>query len=466
MGKVQIKGDLTKTGQTLATLTNQRIFYAPGVSFWKAYSDSRMGVGYPDQLAESLPNPYVNEAASEFDSRNPSWKLRNATADALTRKDNLFPTLLPYLGSNTAVDRPFLRNYFFEANQIYYRPADVANRWMESPTTQLNAFPQFSKKDIGSGMTAYTLPASKGLVYAASEIDSICSYSDLLSVQASKAAFVYATDPQLSQYVSESCTSSFDRELRDTTAKTSLASVSTLKHSPDLGWSPGYLSFYEGEAFSSQIEDFLYTRVADTVTLTVPLAPANTQPYLKYLVSPRGGSLSINGEVLNSFTSGAAQWRYARLHQVNSQERATIYSISGENAVEAIVYLHDSTKAKTAQRALGTSEISYTYQNPTTYRANIASATTEKKLLIVAENYNSNWKLVAGGKEYPSIMINTWSNGFLIDGSITGDVKIVYSQQPLFLTLLILSLLGWVASAGYSLQRFYQSKGNANSSHE
>ena len=436
MGSVNLPADLRKTDQTISELSQERAFYPPNLDFWKLKSDSRIGANYPDQIADSFNNSSVTEASSDLNTRNLSWKLRDAAVNDFMTKDLSFLIMLPYLGSDVIVDRKYLDSYYFASVDMADKRLELRTRWMaESNEEKLKSYPTLKQTNVSSETSIYKLPESKGLVYLSSTPYDVCNYGEV-----DRGADSFFNNPagQIIPFLSDKCTGQ-EELILNSENKLDFSKVNNWKHSADLGWSPGYLSFYESQGFSNEINDFAFTRVPDQFNFSIDATPSDQHLYAKYYTSPRAGEIRINDFSINA-ESDTEGWHVEKISQLDSQKDFIVKSISGENAIEFIGYLSEKDQIKTevSTQKLGQSNLTYKNVNPTKYDISIDTKTTEPKLIILSENFNLGWKLKFGNREFSPILSNTYSNGFIIPGDINGRGSIEYVPQKKYRVLLIL----------------------------
>ena len=427
--------DLKELDSTIANFTTGRVFYPPNLNFWKLSLDKRIGVNYPDQIANSLGNSSVSQASSELDTITPVWKLRNAVVNDFMVKDRAFSNLLPYLGSNLIVDRKYLDSYYYASVGIEKKRLELRHRWMaESNEQKLKSWPDLKKTVLADNTDVYEVREGKDLVYLSTKPQEICNFDD---VENSSDSFFYKPNLKVSDHLVDGCDNRIEEMLNKSENKLDFSNLPNLKHSADLGWSPGYLSFYESKLFSDTIDDFVFTRIPDDITFSLP---GNGQLYLKYYSSPRSGRISLDGQVIET-KSETEKWVFLSVEH-DQDNTYTIESIDGENAIGGMGFVDlGKEQAKQEIQPLGQSPISWIKINPTEYQLNITEPTAGPKLIILSENYNPAWKLKVGNSVIDPILANTYANGYLISGDITGLGKIAFEGQSRYRALLAMEII-------------------------
>lgn len=440
MGSVNLPSDLKAVDKRINELTQNRIFYPPNLGFWKLKDDKRLGVNYPDNIAYSFDGSPVNQASSDLDGKTLSWKLRNAAVNAFMLKDGQFTVLLPYLGSDLIVDRKYLNSYYFLSVGIDRLRQELRQRWMgESNEQKLASYPELKKESVSDQTDIYQLSDQKGLVYLSTNPANVCSYSN---VDSSIDSFIFQPEKIISPYLINKCSDNMGQAFASSTNKLNFGTIKTLKHNGSLGWSPGYLSFYESKVFSDTIDDFLFTRVQDQFSFDLTQENAGDTLYLRYFSSARAGKISVNNTITE--TKGETErWMDIQVNpSVDGQY--SVKSLDGENAIGGFAFLNQSdlTAADSdfAQKQLGSGELKWDKINPTKYEFNLKSNSAGDKLIILSENFNSGWKLTINGKTIDPILINTYANGFLIPDGIEGRGTIEFVPQKTYRMLLYTSL--------------------------
>ncbi|MEI6499098.1 MAG: hypothetical protein WCO23_03990 [bacterium] len=439
MGSVNLPKDLKAVNQRINELTRDRIFYPPNLSFWKLKDDKRSGINYPDNIAYSFDSSPVNQASSDLDGKNLSWKLRNAVANDFVMKDGGFTTLLPYLGSNLIVDRKYLDSYYFLSVGIDQLRHELRQRWMDETNEQkLESYPDLKKEAVSDQTDIYQLNDQKGLVYLSKNSANVCNYANTSNDIDS---FFYQPNKAISPYLIDKCSDKIGQAFADSENKLNFGTIKTLKHNGNFGWSPGYLSFYESKVFSDTINDFLFTRVADQFSFNLSQKNMSDTLYLRYFSSARSGKISVNDTIIE--TKGETeQWVDVQINP-SLDGQYSVKSLDGENAIGGLVFLDQrdftATDSVYAQKQLGAGDLSWDKINPTKYKINLKSQSTGDKLIILSENFNSGWKLKIGGETIDPIMVNTYANGFLVPDGVEGSGTIEFAPQKLYRTLLFTS---------------------------
>jgi hypothetical protein len=427
---------LAVADQRLQQLTPGRLFYGPNLNFWKLQSDSRNGVNYPDQLANSMANNAVTGASSDLEGRNLAWRLRDATSFAFIHGQPQFETLLSYLGSSTLVERQRDASWYPRSVELTSRPADVSAAWNGNyfSPKRLAQFPGLTATALNSNMNAYQFPDMRGTAYLADRLNAVCNYSEAGS---GKAAFITEASSPLESYASSNCQQ----------PKSFIAGIGILgelKHRAALGWSPGYLAFYENAAFADSVADFFYTQIPDNLAFSLP-ENSKAGALVRYYVSPRGGELTIN-DVKVSTKSDQAGWQYMEIATNGSSVH--LHALSGENAVTYGVY--DGTAPAKAALPLGGGDLMARRLSPTEVAVTLSGTSTSSRLIVFSENYHPQWRLRIAGKEYKPVLVNGYANGFIVPGDVRGSGTIVFAFQAVYWSVwlidsvLILSLIAYL----------------------
>lgn len=442
LGSVKLPNNLSEINKKIQDVSSERIFYPPNLSFWKMKGDRRSGINYPDNIAYSLKNVPVNQASSDLDAKNPSWKLRNATVNSFMTKDKDFLYLLPYLGSDLIVDRKYLDNYYYLSAGMDTKRKELRDIWMvETNEDKLKAWPGLEKTALGQETYAYRLKDSKGLVYISTNPVSVCNYGELGGNADSFTLESKSSD--LNPYLREACSNQEEKSLVLSDNKLSFGGLKNLKHNADFGWSPGYLSFYESKIFSNTIEDFVFTRIPDEFQFDLAPVKQNLKLLIKYYSSPRSGEITINDQKIETNGTGEG-WRYKELTPSGSGNY-TVKSISGENAIGDIGFVEQANSDQIQTQKVGISELTYENINPTRFNINIKNKTDQPKLIILSNNYDPNWVLRVGDQEFSPALINSYANGYLIPGNLAGDGKIEFKGQKQYRILLDISVVIFIA---------------------
>ena len=109
-------------------------------------------------------------------------------------------------------------------------------------------------------------------------------------------------------------------------------------------------------------------------------------------------------------------------------------------------FIHPSTSLRTSRKdtektlELASPNIEYKKINPSKYEINIESKTAEPKLIILLENFHSDWRLKIADKDYSPSRANTYANAYLIPGDASGDGLIEFKGQKQYRILQIICL--------------------------
>ena len=425
---------LDYANQAIFKASEERIFYPPSLNFWKAKDDNRIGVNYPDSFGLSFRNEFVNEASSDLDGKNYSWKLRNAAANAFVTKNAALPDLLAYLGAGSIVDRKFLESYYFASVDIGNRRLALRHLWMNETSEDKLKNWDFEKVQLTNQVDLYKLPVLKEHIYLSTSPAKICNFSE---ISGNIDSFIFSPDGQVSPYLTDGCKNKIEESLQRSKEKFDFSSV-PLKHTADLGWSPGFLSFYESMSFSNTISDFIFTRIPDQFSFDLTSADPLASIYVKYYSSPRSGTISINGMIID--TKGTVDdWIYKEIPKsvLNHYE---IKSLNGENAIGGVGFISGLKKYSQVSK-LADSKIGWSKVNSSEYKLSIQDQTLDPKLVIFAENYDPRWTLRIAGEDIKPFMINSYANGFLVPGNYSGEGEIIFSSQRSYIHLLFFSMV-------------------------
>ena len=91
--------------------------------------------------------------------------------------------------------------------------------------------------------------------------------------------------------------------------------------------------------------------------------------------------------------------------------------------------------------------VSYEKVNPTKYKVRVNAS--EPFMLALGEVYSGLWVAAVNGKEYPSLPLNSISNGFWIEDTGDLDITIEFKPQRSFYTGAIISLVGLLGALAF-----------------
>jgi hypothetical protein len=395
-------GSVRVPDDQLSLPENQRVAYPPSLNFWRISDDQRFGINYPDTWANSQKTPSVAQASSDLDAANQTWIIRNAAMMAFAKNASNVESLFKVQAVGALVERPWLRSEFGQSVDLRTRPAAVQDYWNSDSWSSRMAEADFlveRQQNQAGRVYQYKNPEGAQMIEALAARQAICSAAD---IQSSTTLYVTGQSPASCQGITPEVMPWFSgREI------SSGPNSAELSHTPQRGWSPGYLSFYEGDYLAYDLQPTLYTRVSSVVNLPISKEVSDQESIMiRYARSPRGGELQIGSLRLQTKRESLSEpaWDSVMVPRSDIENQTLqITSFAGENAISRPVAV--SAKAAYEPEIFAVAEVSNIQSSsPTRWKFEVVKptqASDSQLALSLRQKYVAGWQLVlANGNVY------------------------------------------------------------------